>query len=198
VNKNGSRLRHGDARTGRYTRLYRIFRGIVQRCNDANAPIYKYYGARGIRCLWSCYEDFKRDMEPTYEDNLSIGRIDNDGHYCKENCQWETRAQQARNYSRNVFLTWNGKTQCVTDWGNELGIDHKTISKRLKLGWSVNDALGTAPLNGKAIQFNGQTRTIAEWSRIVNVPVTAIYARLDRGWSVEDSLTTPVKTATAI
>lgn len=193
MNNNGSRLNHGDARHGKRTRLYTIFRGMVQRCNDSNAPIYKYYGARGIRCLWTCYEDFKRDMEPTYSDNLSIGRIDNNGHYCKENCQWETRAQQARNYSRNVFLEWNGKRQVAEDWGKEVGIDPKTIRRRISLGWSAQEALATPVLNGKAVQFNGETKTIAGWSRITNIPATAIYARLDKGWSVEKALTTPVK-----
>jgi hypothetical protein len=138
-------------------------------------------------------------MEPTYKPGLTIGRIDNKhGHYCKENCKWETQAEQNRNYGRNVFITWNGKTQCVADWSIETGINHETISKRIKSGWSPEEALTTPPLNGKAIQFNGETRTISEWARIKNVPVTALYARLDRGWTVEKALTTPVKTATAM
>lgn len=171
---------------------------VLLRCNNSNAPIYKYYGARGIKCLWVCYEDFKRDMEPTYQDNLTLGRIDNDGHYCKENCRWETHAEQNRNYGRNVFLTWNGKTQCVTDWAVETGINHETISRRIKKGWSAEQALSVTPLNGKAVCFNGESKTISEWAREKNVPVTALYARLDRGWSIEKTLTTPAKLKTGI
>lgn len=148
-NKNGSRLNHGDARTGKRTRLYVIWMNILIRCNDSNAPIYKYYGARGIRCLWVCYEDFKKDMGPTYGDGLSIGRIDNDGHYCKQNCEWQTRAQQARNYRRNVMLTHNGKTQCVSDWEAELGFKRGTVQQRIHLGWGHIEAL-TTPVQGRA------------------------------------------------
>jgi hypothetical protein len=137
-------LKHGDGTTGRSARIWRIFRGIIQRCNDPNAKIYKYYGARGIRCLWACYEDFKRDMLPTYADHLTIGRIDNNGHYCKENCRWETRAQQARNYSRNVVLEFNGKSQPMCDWAAELNIPYPVLSARIRtLKWDTAKALTT-------------------------------------------------------
>ena len=39
------------------------------------------------------------------------------------------------------MISHNGKTQSVTHWANELGIDRETIYNRLKRGWSVVRAL---------------------------------------------------------
>ncbi len=43
--------------------------------------------------------------------------------------------------NRAVLLEFNGKTQSITAWANELGIKKRTIQMRLTRGWSVAQSL---------------------------------------------------------
>jgi AraC-like DNA-binding protein len=60
-----------------------------------------------------------------------------------ENCRWATRKQQHRNQRSNVWLTHNGRTLCVADWADKLGMSRSTLTMRLRRGWSVERALST-------------------------------------------------------
>lgn len=90
---------HGDVAGGHVPRLYGIWAGIKQRCNNSNSTGYKYYGGRGITYCdgWEDYVTF-RDwaLENGYDDILCIDRIDNDGNYEPNNCQFITNEENVR------------------------------------------------------------------------------------------------------
>lgn len=124
------------------TRTYRIWTGMKDRCLNPKSPIYKYYGARGIKICseWNDFEAFYADMGECPE-GWSIDRIDNDGDYCPENCQWSDRTTQANNTRRNINITFKGLSLTLSQWSSRLGIPYMTLYTRYKRGWSVKDMM---------------------------------------------------------
>ena len=94
--------------------LYKIWNTMRQRCNNTNAKDYPKYGGRGIKICerWNDFWAFVEDMGERPEGH-SIDRIDNDGDYSPENCQWATLVEQCNNRRNNVYLTFNGQTLTV-------------------------------------------------------------------------------------
>lgn len=129
------------------TRLYLIWNGMKQRCENENDTTYKNYGARGITCCneWQEFEPFYEwAMAYGYQDNLSIDRIDVNGNYEPSNCRWVSRKEQDRNRRNTWNITFDGKTMCATDWEIELGFPKGTFYRRIKkLGWGIEKAFSS-------------------------------------------------------
>lgn len=130
---------HGQTAGKCWTRAYRIWHGMIQRCCNPNNPNYHRYGGRGVSVCteWrNSFETFLRDMgqPPT---GYSIDRIDNEGPYSRANCRWATEKQQQRNKRSNRLITSNGKTQSLAAWSEETGIDYLTLHSRLKRHWPI-------------------------------------------------------------
>jgi len=79
------------------TPTYKCWAGMKDRCNNSNRPCFSRYGGRGITydTRWEVFENFLEDMGESPGKGWSIDRIDNDGNYCKENCQWLTRSDNS-------------------------------------------------------------------------------------------------------
>lgn len=127
------------------TRLYSIYMNMKTRCYNKNNSHYKYYGKRGIKVCNEWLHDFQAfydwSMSNGYNDNLTIDRINVDGNYEPDNCRWITQHDQCYNTRYNVYLTYNGKTQTMKEWADELGIKLGTISYRYRKGKSTKECL---------------------------------------------------------
>lgn len=126
------------------TRSYETWLGMMKRCYNESARNYPRYGGRGIRVCeqWHDFERFYRDMGERPK-GMSLERTDNQGDYFPENCVWATPAEQSKNRRSTIFVTYNGITQCVSDWAKQLGIPRTRVYARIrKLGQTPKKALG--------------------------------------------------------
>lgn len=136
------------------TRLYKTWRNMVTRCYNANNQRYKDYGGRGITIC----EEWKHDFQAFYDwsiangysDNLTIERIDNNGNYEPSNCTWITKKEQNNNKRSNHLITYNGKTQNMRLWADELGIKYQVLNCRInKRCWNIEKAFTQPVKRGK-------------------------------------------------
>ena len=93
-------------------RLYNIWIGIRQRCNNSNYKLYKWYGGKGVKLCdeWNDYAAFRawaytngyQDPQEgqTKGDAMSIDRIDPNGDYAPDNCRWVSLRENV-SYMRN-------------------------------------------------------------------------------------------------
>ena len=133
--------KHGHASSAGPSREYYSWQCAQSRCTNSNDKDYKNYGGRGISFCerWSGdggFERFLEDMGPR-PDGHTLDRKDTNGNYEPSNCRWATEVSQQRNRRSNKLVTYNGKTQPLISWTEELGISYDVSLARLKNGWSV-------------------------------------------------------------
>lgn len=188
--------------TNQFNSEYRSWLAMRQRCSNRRTVGWAVYGGRGIRVCdrWQhSFAAFLQDMGPKPTAAHSIDRRDPDGDYAPDNCRWATKLTQARNCRSNRYVTFAGRTLCVSEWAEVTGLSANLIRARLNLGWSASKTL-TTPHNAvrhdqRVLTLQGRTATVKEWAAIFDVNYTTILSRLDRGWGVEDAVTTPCNQA---
>ncbi len=196
---------HGKRQTPEYT----IWRSMRQRCEDSNSSGFYKYGLRGITVCkqWHDFAVFYEDMGPRPSKKHSIERLDNEGNYTPDNCVWATSDVQSRNTRQNVMLTYDGITQCATDWAHTLGMKPKLLQGRIRDGWSTEEALLT-PNNRRQktkrrasilknldrvfLTHDGITQSAREWANSIPMKPKSFLSRLHAGWSMEEALRTPL------
>lgn len=147
---------YGDASVkSPYYRIYRIWYGMKQRCENPSDKSFMSYGGRGITIYdkWTLYDNFKEwAIKNGYSKDLSIDRINNDAGYSPDNCRWADRKTQQNNTRSSVFLTYYGRRMTLKQWSEKLGIKYNTLCMRLnKLGWPVDKVLAT-PLRSSIVK----------------------------------------------
>ena len=141
-------------------RIKQIYEGMRQRCGYSKAVCYDRYGGRGIdvcdewKTGWRTF--YKWAIKNGYSDELTLDRIDVNKNYSPDNCRWATKKEQANNTSRNVKITYRGKTQNLGQWCEELGLSRSRVNYRLNCGMSVEEAFNSPSLRGKHKKINRQ------------------------------------------
>lgn len=177
---------------------YFAWSNMIQRCTNPKHPSYRNYGARGISVCksWLTFLNFLREMGMRPSSKHTLERKNNGLGYNKQNCEWTTRKQQARNKRDNRLVTFSGKTQCVMDWAIQVGVAWNTMAKRLRK-WDLEKAL-TTPVRGRhderrnsrMIQHADKKQCLEAWARDTGIHHVTILNRLRRGWAVKEALTT--------
>lgn len=87
------------------TKFYKAWGSMFSRCYRKGDARYEHYAKKGIKVLWKSFEEFKKDMYPSFLRHqklhggrqTTLDRRDVYGHYCKDNCRWATQRTQQRN-----------------------------------------------------------------------------------------------------
>lgn len=134
---------HGHSVGRKISPTYHSWAGMHARCSNQNHISYHLYGARGITVCeqWSSFESFLADMGEKPK-GTSLDRIDPHKSYSPENCRWATNSQQANNTRNAKRITYNNQSLTAAEWEGITGIPSGTIRARIRLGWSVPQALG--------------------------------------------------------
>lgn len=124
--------------------LYKVRRGMINRCYRKKNEDYPRYGGRGIGVCkeWlTSQESFISYCESIgWRPGLQMDRIDNDGNYEPSNIRFVQPKENARNTRRNVHLTINGVSKVLEDWCMFFGIKSNVYHSRVKNGWTMEDA----------------------------------------------------------
>lgn len=121
-------------------KLYMIWNGMKFRCYNKKSIDYYRYGGRGITICDEWLDDYNIFKEWAllngYKEGLSLERIDFNLNYCPENCKWIPTNEQAKNTSRNVFITVNNETHIETEWAKIFNYNYfprtSSLIKRIK------------------------------------------------------------------
>ena len=147
--------------------IYRAWVGMHRRCYDPSCLDYRYYGAKGITVCerWHSIYAFLEDMGHP-PGGMTIERVKGDRGYEPGNCVWAPMEVQNENTRRNRLITWEGRTQIIKAWAEELDLDPRRISERLRRGWSVEQALTTpTPQPFAAARAEHMERAKRAWAR---------------------------------
>lgn len=153
--KNSSKLRrkrYYSSLKGRFA--YRYF-AAKERCNNSNNPNYRFY--KNIKFNFKSLEEFKTILWDSFVEhvntygikNTTLDRIDTFGDYEPGNCRWATRQVQSKNRKDTILITYNEKTQCLSDWAKETGILRSTLYNRIfKFKWNLSKVFSITPRIG--------------------------------------------------
>jgi hypothetical protein len=117
-------------------KFYNAWRKMNIRCYDETYHSWHRYGGRGIGVSesWRNFNNFRADMEATFFDGASLERLDNDGHYSRDNCTWVHKSQNTKplKYDLQEMLELYNSGMTQSEVGREYGLTQDRVSKLLK------------------------------------------------------------------
>lgn len=152
-------FKHGHKPGSGPSKTYKSWVDMVRRCKFTTGPNWRSYKGRGITVCdrWLKFENFLADMGEKPLGRFTIDRIDNNGNYEPKNCRWATYTDQNRNKRNNHLLTFNGKTMCIAEWAEAMGIERDRLKARIYMGWSTKRALET-PIQDNKGESQGSSK----------------------------------------
>jgi hypothetical protein len=116
---------------------------MKQRCLNKKNEWYPEYGGRGIGIdeRWMSFDAFWEDMGPSWRAGMSLGRVDNGRGYNKENCRWETSAQQMSNTRANVYIATPLGHMTLSEAARTYRLSPGCIKYRMSVGMKDEDLI---------------------------------------------------------
>lgn len=124
---------------------YRIWAGMIVRCENEMCPEFKHYGGRGIKVCERWRQSFAAFISDVGRRPSSLYQLDrhpdNNGNYEPGNVRWATRRQQGRNTRRNRIVRAFGSNMTVAELSERTGVPKQTIAARLDRGCDASSAI---------------------------------------------------------
>lgn len=138
------------------TSLYRTYQGMRERCYCTTAANYYKYGGKGVEIcdewmhsVYGVWRFMKWSLENGYREDLSIDRIDPNSDYSPDNCRWATVQEQAYNKRNTIRVNYHGEIHCLSEVARIEGIKYSVLSRYIKNGIDLEDALEKIKINPK-------------------------------------------------
>jgi hypothetical protein len=92
-----------------------------------------------------------------------------------------------------MTMTHDGRTQTVMEWSEELGVKYYTLRKRLKSGFTPEEAVAGKRKKSvrphKQLTINGVTKSEIEWAEGAGITAAKLRNRINQlGWTPEEAL----------
>ncbi len=165
---------------------YSSWNAMKTRCDNKSHKAYPRYGGRGITYdpAWKDFKNFLKDMGLKPDSKMELERIDNNKNYSKDNCKWATKKEQTRNRGgarATRLYTYEGKTMCIKDWADYVGISPASMQKRLNKNWPLEKAFSKEKHDKPDLYtFDGKTMSLFEWSKYLGVKKNTLYSRIKK------------------
>ena len=130
------------------TKIYRAWDGMRQRCNPSGSARRHRPSYLGItHCPeWATFEGFLAHPPPgEFIDGVTVlGRIGDVGDYSPSNARWITKGENTREANLKYFI--DGVP--AVDIARSNGISGSAMISRIRLGWTIEDAV-SLPITGR-------------------------------------------------
>jgi hypothetical protein len=117
-------------------RIKRIFIKMKQRCFNPSDKNYRHYGGKGVSICdaWLSHPILFEEwsLNNGYTEQMTIDRLDSNGNYCPENCQWVTATDNARYKSTTRLIEVNKELRTGREWSLICGLGINTINSYLR------------------------------------------------------------------
>jgi hypothetical protein len=136
--------RHGGSPRGAKARLYGIWAGMLNRCDNPKNQAYDRYGGNGVKPAeaWRDFVTFRVwALANGYQDDREIHRRNSAGDYEPGNCEWLPIPEHAHRHApqppRPVIRSDGKPFDSVKDAANETGTTTANIARAIRRGWST-------------------------------------------------------------
>lgn len=133
--------------------LYDVYKQMIYRCYKDTNKDFINYGGRGISVCDLWLNDISSFMQwaiySGYKHGLTLERVNVNGNYEPNNCTWIPNNLQAKNTRKAHLVIIDEVYMTLPDAAKAKGISERTLKTRLKLNWSLDDALNISPVIGR-------------------------------------------------
>jgi hypothetical protein len=137
------RTKHDRARHDASYGTYRSWVDMLAACSMPSSARFATHGALGIKVCsrWQSIDNFIADMGEKLK-GYALFRRDVTKDFEPDNCYWDVRSKIKRSTpSHTRLLTYEGKTQNLTQWATQHGMAPSQLYNRLATGKTMEQAL---------------------------------------------------------